>query len=278
MRRSSLLAVVISLFVVVGTVWAAPVGPVGDAAAQGGGPVAVVNVDNLNVREGPGTAFVILGVVHRGDRLPIVGRDANRLWWQVESPFGTGWVMARYIVVAGDVGGVEVTTDIQVSSYAQPIAVIFAPNLNVRTGPGLDYPVIGVVHTGMELIIVGRNTDWSWYQVSSPYGIGWVKASYVALRGDASGTPDVSPYVPPPPPPTPYAVVFTAYLNVRAGPGTEYAILGAVRSSTEMEIVGRNLDWSWYQVVSPFGVGWVRSRYVVLRGDASQVPIAAGEG
>lgn len=57
------------------------------------GPVAVVNVARgANVRSGPGTDYKVLGAEPYGTIMPIVGRDAHALWWQVDLPHVPGWV------------------------------------------------------------------------------------------------------------------------------------------------------------------------------------------
>lgn len=156
-----------------------------------------------------------------------------------------------------------------------PRVIVTASHLNVREGPSVRYQILGVVDGWVtEMPIIGRNEDWSWWQVESPYGVGWVSAQWTIIRGDASNTPLAEPD------PNavlllPRALVTASYLNVREGPSARYQRMGAVEGwVTEMEIIGRNKDWSWWQVNSPFGVGWVSARWTVIRGDARFVPFA----
>lgn len=69
-------------------------------------------------------------------------------------------------------------------------------NVNLRSGPGTDYEVIGTLFSGESLEIVGRNADSSWWQVSAPNGLAWVAASVVT----ASNIDDSIPVVEAPPP------------------------------------------------------------------------------
>lgn len=56
-------------------------------------------------------------------------------------------------------------------------------------------------------------------------------------------------------------------LNLRAGPGTNYAIVGQLPANAEMVVVGRNKDGSWLQVQTETGtVAW-------LTGDAALVKV-----
>jgi len=41
--------------------------------------------------------------------------------------------------------------------------------INVRTGPGTDYPIIGQFKPGQTAIVTGRNLDTSWCKSVNPY-------------------------------------------------------------------------------------------------------------
>jgi heat shock protein HslJ len=54
--------------------------------------------------------------------------------------------------------------------------------LNIRSGPGVNFPVIGFARNGAEGEIVGRSADNRWWAAavpSAPGGIGWVSADFV---------------------------------------------------------------------------------------------------
>lgn len=80
--------------------------------------------------------------------------------------------------------------------------VTILQNMNVRTGPGTDYPVIGPGSAGETSNIIGRNADSSWVQIqyTTANGSGWVYAPLVQLDGDLNMVPLVE--VAPPPAPT----------------------------------------------------------------------------
>jgi len=53
-------------------------------------------------------------------------------------------------------------------------------------------------------------------------------------------------------------------LNVRNGPSTQYDVIGRLSAGAEVEIVGKNSDASWWQIVysnSPDGRGWIAAEY-----------------
>lgn len=83
--------------------------------------------------------------------------------------------------------------------------VVGTQGLNVRTGPGTVFPVIGVARLGDEGEIIGRSADSRWWVVavpSAPGGMGWVSADFV-LATNAENVPVIASPSPPPPTPTP---------------------------------------------------------------------------
>lgn len=67
-------------------------------------------------------------------------------------------------------------------------------------------------------------------------------------------------------------------MNVRAGPGTGYPVVGAGTAGQSSKIIGRNNDNSWVQVEYPGtsdGTGWVYSDLVQIDGDPNIVGVVA---
>ncbi len=81
--------------------------------------MAIVSVLNLNVRGGPGTGYVILGQIHDGDTLPIIGRTPSGGWLETVYSDRRGWIFAEYVVVETSLEDVPVTG---VDPSATPIA------------------------------------------------------------------------------------------------------------------------------------------------------------
>lgn len=96
------------------------------------------------------------------------------------------------------------------SPTSEPIPMIkinetLTTPINVRAGPGTNYPVIGQFQPGQEAQLTGRNEDTSWWQISlgdAPDAVGWVTAQLVTLSNDNGAIP-VTAAPPPPPSPTP---------------------------------------------------------------------------
>lgn len=69
-----------------------------------------------------------------------------------------------------------------------------------------------------------------------------------------------------------FLIVDTGRLNLRSGDGAQYSIVTSVPGGTELNIIGRNDDRSWWYVEVNGRVGWVNAEFVIIRGDLTNVP------
>ena len=93
----------------------------------------------------------------------------------------------------------QVLIDLPEPETTLPWGRVTAPNgINVRSGPGTHYPIIGFALFGDEGEIVGRSADNRWWAASvpsAPNGIGWVSADFVAVR-NVEDVPIIAPAPP----------------------------------------------------------------------------------
>lgn len=97
-----------------------------------------------------------------------------------------------------------------------PRAVVTSDALNVRTGPGTNYPIFGVLRKGDQVGATGRTETGDWLAVTLAGGEkGWVAASLVELDVPVSGIA-VAQNIPKPPTPAPTSkpAVPTATLTI----------------------------------------------------------------
>ncbi|MCB0172923.1 MAG: SH3 domain-containing protein [Anaerolineae bacterium] len=77
-------------------------------------------------------------------------------------------------------------------------------NLNVRAGPGADYPVLGSLTPGQSFQINGKNPEGTWWQIvypSSSGSLAWVSADTEYSTSSSVGAVPIA-QLPPTPPPT----------------------------------------------------------------------------
>ncbi|NDJ86523.1 MAG: SH3 domain-containing protein [Chloroflexi bacterium] len=247
---------------------------------------AIVNAAYLNVRSGPSTNYAIIGTVVGGERLPIIGRDATRTWYNVQTVYGEGWVSARYVAARNEFGNAPVTTgSVDTTSQLGPFAIINTGALNIRSGPSASYTVLAVTRGGDQHQILAWDPSYSWLLIDADTVEGWVSRRFVIIRGDTSVLPVTSASGGVTDPNTgqtvdvpaqalgPQAYVATGALNIRSGPNVAFESIGVVYSTTRMTITGQSPDGRWWQVSSPFGTGWVNKSYIIAEGDVSGVPV-----
>jgi uncharacterized protein YraI len=163
--------------------------------------------------------------------------------------------------------------------------------LNVRTGPGLQYPVLFVAQPGGTGEAIGITSDGAWYAVKLPTelsstGSGWVSATYVIPQNTENlpvvPVPPLPPEVPAPPPePEEPTVTTTDVLSVRNGPSNQCESYGKASNGVTAEAIGVSADGGWYAVIipeehAPDGVGWLNANYLVTN-NTENLPVAESQ-
>jgi uncharacterized protein YraI len=65
-------------------------------------------------------------------------------------------------------------------------------------------------------------------------------------------------------------------MNLRGGPGIAYPVVGALNAGEQVEIIGKNPQADWWQVLLPSGLqGWLYSPLVQTLGDTAAIAVAA---
>ncbi len=154
-------------------------------------PIVIVNTSFLNVRSGPGAIYSIVGTLPGGVELAVIGRNGDATWWQVQSPYGAGWVYAEFVIPRGDFRAVPVVR-VTAASFARPTAAVTGTPATVYIAPDTMASILGLALMGSDMPITGKTGDGLWWQIETNVGLGWVLQEAVALRGDASLVPVVT--------------------------------------------------------------------------------------
>lgn len=172
----------------------------------------VVMREPATLRSGPTLEFPVFGVATTGSRAEVVGESNDREWWAVRIPTtlasnGVGWINKMFTTTS-NVGAVPVLPTPNLPNNITPAApasgapsLVTMDTLNVRTGPGNEYPSLGRVSRGTVLAVLGVSPDRAHFVVNiptnlTPSGQGWVPAQWV--RAENVGN---VPVVQPPPAP-----------------------------------------------------------------------------
>ena len=265
------------------------------------GPLAVTTPAILNVRAGPGISYEILTTVPKGTEATIIGIGHNAQWYMVtvDALNRPAWIYASLTSVTGFLGGVKQYTLAEVNGYtftetdatdtcgANPIAITVPAILNVRKGPGTEYEIMTTVAKGTRAEIVGIDPqdEWLLVKLDSLVDPAWIYRDLTTVVGSLAGVKRVnSGQANQPNSGTnvdrPVAVTYPSLVNIRVGPGLNYAVLKAVRQGTRAHIIGLSPDENWYlvEIDGLSQLGWIREDLTVLVGTLNQVKrITAGE-
>ncbi len=252
--------------------------PARPAAAQVGA-TAVVNTGTLNVRLGPSPGYPIVGQVVQGDVLILLARDSKASWVKVQTPTGlVGWVSTFYLVPAASYSALPVEAQAEVWA-------IVSGSANLRSGPGLNYPVILILSENEPIGLMARNRDASWVQ-ARVHGntLGWIASGLIVPGSSlmalplASGLPTApslptGPSAAPSTSPTVSTGGIQGDFNIRdclhTKPGRDHGHVICVDAWEKLTVLGRNADTSWLYVLYNDSLGWAYRPSVNTQNDAA---------
>ncbi|EJT5915410.1 TPA: SH3 domain-containing protein [Clostridium perfringens] len=143
----------------------------------------ITNVSTtLNVRSGPGTSYTAIGTLRGGDRVSIIAKvkpsSEQLYWYRIKFGSGSGYIRSDFVKLI-ESGVNEIPMDrvgiIKVSS-----------TLNVRSGPGTIYDIVGTLNNGASVRVVAKvrplTEEFYWYKIEFGNGIGYVRSDFVSFE------------------------------------------------------------------------------------------------
>ncbi len=161
------------------------------------------------------------------------------------------------------------SNDTNTDSYCPTETIIgkvtASSSLNVRNGAGTNYSIIGSLKTNDTVEILEMLNGW--YKIKYNNSIGYVSSQYISIT--ATETPDNN---------TSNnsnnnsstttqtiigKVTASSSLNVRSGAGTNYSIIGSLKTNDTVEIL-ETLN-GWYKIKFNNTTGYVSSQYIKVQ-------------
>lgn len=205
-----------------------------------------INGETVHVREGAGTEYWSLGIVHKGEKLvyknSIVADDRGVDWYKVSFKGTTGYVSSRY--ASFDEEGVK-------------YVYVKGTTVNVREDNDLDAKILAIVHKDDQLVYTASATDdrgVTWYKVFVGSRTGWISSRYASTSS-----------------------VWNATIYVKANNGQTWVRKSPSLSGTKLAVLAED-DYAeyqgekaydsrgvlWYKVTLDGKTGWVSSRYTKI--------------
>jgi len=154
-------------------------------------PHIIINASSLNIRSGPGAQFTSLAIVPGGSEYPVLGLASDGVWFLIAGPFGQGWVNNDFVLFRGAIQNVPIIPLSNVSGVLATPTALISGAITLYAAPGTNFGAIGNVSGPVEVAVVARTADFTWIQLNTSLGFGWVAASQVSIRGDATLIPIV---------------------------------------------------------------------------------------
>ncbi|MDK0684444.1 SH3 domain-containing protein [Clostridium perfringens] len=226
----------------------------------------VTNASVLNVRESPSTSGRI---VHKLNRNQVVGiyEELNG-WYKIDYIDGVkkkyGYVSKDYISIINENPNDEekpVEPEKPSVSVNKQGVVKVNSALNMRSGPGSNYGVIGTLRNNDKVEII-KEVD-GWYEIKFNGKVGYVSSQYIKIvDNESSEEKPVEPEKPSVSVNKQGVVKVNSALNMRSGPGSNYGVIGTLCNNDKVEII-KEVD-GWYEIKFNGKVGYVSSQYIKM--------------
>jgi|GEM_PF-2821882 len=175
-----------------------------------------VTTSNAAFRIGPGANYSSLRTVPVHTEVEITGRQGD--WMRVRVGSDFGWIAT---------GRLRYRTRIGITTL----------NATMRTGAGIDRPVVTVIPVNSEVTIIGVSHSGNWTRVRFGSYTGWIPSRRVANR-DVSGRT-------------------TANASFRRGPGPDFSLIENINRNTNVTILGHSGNWTQVRIGNR--TGWIAS-------------------
>lgn len=192
-------------------------------------------IGEINLRSGPGIEFYTVGQISAGTRYQVIGRSEFYPWLLLAYPdadSGTAWVYQDLVTVTVPISQIPIAlSSTTVTTPTQPASSSPAPSaatltatptampagaatqlptdasadfsvfmeteseINVRFGPGIDYPRVGRIAPGERYGVISRHALYPWILIDyppAPSGTGWIFADVVTVIGNLNSLPAIT--------------------------------------------------------------------------------------
>lgn len=229
------------------------------SASANAAPVSTI--DDLNLRAEPALNATILDVMPAGAGVEITGDPANG-YYPVVYNGQSGWAYSAYLTI-GFTGNGPVTTGGQQGE----VYVADGP-VNFRTGPSTGDGIMMVIPDGALVALNGDSAN-GFLSIIYADTSGWAHEASILGTGEAPAPAPAEPTVPDSVPVgdavTGTATVIDGALNLRVGPGLDYAVALVMPDGAAVELRGEPQN-NFYPVNYAGTTGWAYVDFLAIGG------------
>lgn len=195
-----------------------------------------ITVDGLNVRNGPGLDYDVIGKVNKGETLQII--EEKNKWYKIKLKNNSeGWIAGWYV---------EQYTE---STLISKVAEANVTYLNVRSGPSTSFAIVEQIHPETKYPVIEIEGDWVKIQLNSNK-TGWVAKWLVNITESSPSTETLE---------SDFVTIQADNLNVRSGPSTATQVIGKLNRGAKVEVIA--IEDGWYKIKFNNTFGYIASKY-----------------
>ncbi len=139
---------------------------------------AVVTGNDVNMREGPGTAFRIVDCLPQGERVTVTDRS-NPSWYGIEHDGKLGFMSAAFLSVEEEAAAEPAEGNVPEQTADGQPGYVDAMYVRFRSAPGSEFSVLGEYNRGKALTVTGYLGNWTACVIDGRSG--YVYSDYIAL-------------------------------------------------------------------------------------------------
>ena len=208
--------------------------------------------DSLNVRSGAGTSYSVIGSLKNGTSVEIVGTSGN--WYKIKYGNDYGYVSKDYVTLnsssnsnTGNTSNSGSTNNTPATSTTKGTVKV-SDSLNIRSGAGTSYSVIGSLKNGTSVEIV--ETSGNWYKIKYGNGYGYVSKDYITLQNRSIAENTI----------TKEGTVVTVALKVRESNNFDSNVIGTIAMGQKVSVIEDDNEWG---KISYKGIdGYILNEYI----------------
>ena len=208
--------------------------------------------DSLNVRSGAGTSYSVIGSLKNGTSVEIVGTSGN--WYKIKYGNDYGYVSKDYVTLnsssnsnTGNTSNSGSTNNTPATSTTKGTVKV-SDSLNVRSGVGTSYSVVGSLKNGTSVEIV--ETSGNWYKIKYGNGYGYVSKDYITLQNRSIAENTI----------TKEGTVVTVALKVRESNNFDSNVIGTIAMGQKVSVIEDDNEWG---KISYKGIdGYILNEYI----------------
>lgn len=197
----------------------------------------------VRLRSGPSTAYGVLASYSVGTRVTILAKGTY--WFQISVNGKVGYMMSQFLTTTQPGTSNGSLADDWLASGSGTVAWVYAQNggnVNLRSGAGKNYAVIGNYSVGTQVEILSYGYTWSRIRVGTRTG--YMMTEFLSDAPASGGTTTTPPAT---------TGSYTAYVtstnglgvNMRTGASKSYRVIASLPVGTQVTVLRHNATWDY---------------------------------